>query len=67
MCEHEIPVQGYVCVVESKAFDLNLCPCIIYSPMPASLCLFFKACLRSQSVGGEKNVRRRDDSGNMDE
>lgn len=36
-----------ICVAESKAFDPNLCVCIIYSLIPASLCLFFKAGLRS--------------------
>lgn len=44
----------YICVVESKAFDPNLCVCIIYSLIPASLCLFFKAGLRNWSGVGKE-------------
>lgn len=42
-----ISIHSAICVVESKAFDPNLCLCIIHSLKPASLCLFFKACIRS--------------------
>lgn len=50
----QAPIQADVCVVESKAFDPNLCLCIIYSPMPAPLLFVFQSLSEESKCGKKK-------------